>query len=161
MNLGTGRMRAPWCALLLLAASTGAAAQRPGESVRVAAGARYEAGGLHRLFVGEGYRPLWTTPIAVPVLDPDTFAGGLTVEKQGGGLSTESLRMQGRNGREYQFRSVDKNVTPGLPRDFPGTLPGSVVQDLVSAKNPASALVVPPLLDAAGVLHATARYFVL
>jgi hypothetical protein len=156
------RSRAPFCALLLLAcAAAAAAAQRPGESGRVTAGARYRAGALHRLFIGEGYRALWTTPITVPVLDPDTFAGGLTVEKEGGGLSTESLRMQGRNGREYQFRSVDKNVTPGLPRDFRGTLPGSVVQDLVSAKNPASALVAPPLLDAAGVLHATPRYFVL
>lgn len=153
--------RAPWCALLLLAATGSAAAQRPNETVQVVAGARYEAGGLHRFFIGEQYRPLWTATITVPVLDPDTFAGGLTVERQGGGLSTESLRMRGRNGREYQFRSVDKNVTPGLPKDFRGTLPGAVVQDMVSAKNPASALVVPPLLDAAGVLHATPRYYVL
>ncbi|HVG44035.1 MAG TPA: BamA/TamA family outer membrane protein [Longimicrobium sp.] len=155
-------MRAPWCALLLLAALAGtAAAQRPGETVRVTAGARYGAGGLHRLFLGSGYRELWTTPIDVPVLNPDTFAGGLTVEGQGGGLSTESLRMKGRNGREYQFRSVDKNVSPGMACDLRGTLPQAVVQDLVSAKMPASALVVPPLLDAAGVLHATARFVVL
>jgi hypothetical protein len=162
MTPRTCRTRAPWCALLLLAAGAGtAAAQRPNETVRVTAGARYGAGGLHRLFIGQGYRPLWTTTIAVPVLDPDTFAGGLTVEKEGGGLSTESLRMQGKDGREYQFRSVDKNVSPGMPRDLRGTLSQSVVQDLVSAKNPASALVVPPLLDAAGVLHATPRYVVL
>jgi len=163
MNLGTGTTRAPWCALLLLlAAGAGtAAAQRPNQTVQVTAGAHYEAGGLHRFFLGEGYRPLWTTTITVPVLDPDTFAGGLTVEKEGGGFSTESLRMQGRNGREYQFRSVDKNVNPGLPRDLRGTLSQWVVQDMVSAKNPAAALVVPPLLDAAGVLHATPRYFVL
>jgi hypothetical protein len=155
-------MRAPWCALLLLAAAAGsAAAQRPNETVQVVAGARYEAGGLHRVFIGEGWRPLWTAPISVPVLDPDTFAGGLTVERQSGGFSTEGLRLRGRDGHEYQFRSVDKNVTPGLPKDFRGTLPGAVVQDLVSAKNPGSALVVPPLLDAAGVLHATARYYVL
>jgi hypothetical protein len=32
---------------------------------------------------------------------------------------------------------------------------------MVSAKNPGSAVVVPPLLDAAGVLHATPRYYVL
>jgi hypothetical protein len=155
-------MRAPWCALLLLALfARAAAAQRPGESVRVTAGARYQAGGLHRLFLGSGYRELWATPIDVAVLNPDTFAGGLTVEGQGGGLSTESLRMKGRNGREYQFRSVDKNVSPGMACDLRGTLPQAVVQDLVSAKMPASALVVPPLLDAAGVLHATPRFFVL
>ncbi|MFL5384769.1 MAG: hypothetical protein ACJ8GN_19775 [Longimicrobiaceae bacterium] len=160
MNPTSRWTRAPWCALLLLSAGS-AAAQRPNETVQVAAGARYEAGGLHRLFIGEGWRPLWTATITVPVLDPDTFAGGLTVERQSGGFSTEGLRMRGRNGREYQFRSVDKNVTPGLPKDFRGTLPGAVVQDMVSAKNPGSALVVPPLLDAAGVLHATARFYVL
>jgi len=152
--------RAPWCALLLLAAGR-AAAQRPNETVQVTAGARYEAGGLHRLFLGEGWRPLWTAPITVPVLDPDTFAGGLTVEERSGGFSTEGLRMKGRDGREYQFRSVDKNVSPGMACDLRGTLAQSVVQDLVSAKNPAAALVVPPLLDAAGVLHPTPRFYVL
>jgi hypothetical protein len=145
----------------LVLAAASAAAQRPNESVRVVAGPEYRAGGLHRLFVGEAYRRLWTAPIAVPVLDPDTFAGGLTVEKEGGGLSTESLRLKARNGREFVFRSVDKNVTPGVPRDLRGTLPHRVIQDEVSAKNPAAALVVPPLLDAAGVLHATARYYVM
>ncbi|HKP74270.1 MAG TPA: BamA/TamA family outer membrane protein [Longimicrobiaceae bacterium] len=155
--------RAPWSALSLLPilAAADLAAQRANESVRAVAGPEYHAGGLHRMLLGGGYRELWTAPVMVPVLDPDTFAGGLEVEKEGGGLSTESLRLKGRNGREYVFRSVDKNVTPALPKDLRGTLPHSIVQDLVSAKQPASALVVPPLLEAAGVLHATARYYVM
>ncbi|HEU4455150.1 MAG TPA: BamA/TamA family outer membrane protein, partial [Longimicrobium sp.] len=127
----------------------------------VVAGEHYEAGGLHRLFLGSNYRDLWTAPVEVPVLDPDTFAGGLTVESEGGGLSTESLRLKGRNGREYTFRSVDKNVTPSMGRDLRGTLPHWVVQDLVSAKHPAAALVVPPLLEAVGVLHVVPRLYVM
>lgn len=160
MTLRSRSLRVPLCALLVLAPAL-LRAQRPGETARVAAGPEYRAGGLRRLLVGKSYRPLWTTPIAVPVLDPDTFAGGLTVEEQGGGLSTESLRLKGRNGREYVFRSVDKNVTPGMPADLRGTLPQAIVQDEVSAKHPASAVIVPALLDAAGVLHATARLYVM
>ncbi|MBV9108406.1 MAG: hypothetical protein JO306_03240, partial [Gemmatimonadetes bacterium] len=148
---------APLGALLLLAPATAFAQQ----TTRATAGPEYRAGALHEFLLGKSYRPLWTTPVTVPVLDPGTFAGGLTVEEQGGGLSTESLRMKGRDGREYVFRSVDKNVTPSIPKDLRGTIPHHVVQDEVSAKNPASALIVPPLLDAAGVLHATPTMYVM
>jgi hypothetical protein len=135
-----------------------AAAQR---TQTVTAGEHYEASALHRLFLGGNYRDLWTTPVDVPVFNPDTFAGGVTIESQGGGLSTESLRLKARNGREYTFRSVDKNVSPSMGPDLRGTLPHWVVQDLVSAKHPAAALVVPPLLEAVGVLHVVPRLFVM
>lgn len=150
---------APACALLLALASGAARAQ--GATATVAAGPEYRAGPVHRFLVGESYRALWTAPVAIPVLDPHAFAGGLTVEKEGGGLSTESLRLQGADGREYVFRSVDKNVTPSIPADLRGTLPHRVVQDQVSAKHPAAALMVAPLLQAAGVLHATPRLYVM
>jgi hypothetical protein len=143
---------------LAAALAPGAAAQ---ETRTVVAGRQYEAGGLRTFFLGENYRDLWTTPVRVEVLNPDTFAGGLTVEREGGGLSTESVRMKGRNGREYVFRSVQKDVTPSMRPELRGTIPHRVAQDLVSAKNPAAALVVPPLLDAVGVLHATPRLYVM
>ncbi|HYH83763.1 MAG TPA: BamA/TamA family outer membrane protein [Longimicrobium sp.] len=158
------RMRAPASALLLVAATfagEGARAQRPGTTTQTVAGPRYQAGGLRQAVLGESYRDEWTAPITVPVLNPDTFAGGLTVEKEGGGLSTESLRLLARNGREYVFRSVDKNVTPALPPDLRGTLPHQMVQDLVSGKHPGGALIVPTLLEAVGVLHATPAYYVM
>ncbi|HEX5724013.1 MAG TPA: hypothetical protein VFX98_01030, partial [Longimicrobiaceae bacterium] len=153
-------------ALLRCALAAAACALLPEEpaaqrDTTVAAGARYRAGALRNLVVGEGYRALWTQPVRVQVLNPDTFAGGLTVLQESGGLSTEGLRLQGRDGRVYQFRSVDKNVEPSLPEDLRGTLPHAVVQDMVSAKHPAAALVVPPLLEAVGVLHAVPRLFVM
>lgn len=157
-------LRAPASALVLVAgvlAGAHAHAQRPDQTVQTTAGPEYRAGGLHRWLLGASYRDLWTAPFQAPVLNPDTFAGGLTVEQQGGGYSTESLRLKARNGREYVFRSVDKNVTPALPADFKGTVPQAVLQDLVSGKNPAGALMVPPLLDAVGVLHATPVYYVM
>jgi hypothetical protein len=145
-------------ALLALACAVPAAAQR---DTVVVAGPQYRAGGLRTLLLGENYREAWATPVRVPVLNPDTFAGGLTVLQEGGGFSTESLRMQGRDGREYTFRSVDKSVKKSLAPELQNSVAEWVTQDLVSAKHPAAAVVAPALLDAVGVLHATARLYVM
>jgi ketosteroid isomerase-like protein len=84
------------------------------EAVVTVAGAQYSAGALHRLILGEHYRELWTTPIQVSVLDLSTFAGGLVPIRRGGGMQTKSLRFMAGNGREYSFRSVDKDPSPVL-----------------------------------------------
>ncbi|HYR06934.1 MAG TPA: BamA/TamA family outer membrane protein [Longimicrobium sp.] len=140
-----------------LAAPVHSAAQ----DTTVVAGAHYRAGGFARVFNGDEYRAEWTTPLRVPFLDPATFAGGLTVEEAGGGLATESLRMRGRDGREYVFRSVDKNAQRGLPEDLHDSFVEWIVQDLVSAKHPGAAHVMPTLLQAVGVLHVSPTMYVM
>ncbi|MCZ6918600.1 MAG: hypothetical protein O7I93_17630, partial [Gemmatimonadetes bacterium] len=50
------------------------------EKVTVVAG-DYSAGWLKRLFFGGDYRDLWTTPIQVPYLDLQSYAGGLTPDR--------------------------------------------------------------------------------
>lgn len=137
------------------------ASARQEDSVSVVAGPRYTAGGLKRWLFGSRYRDLWTQPIRVPVLRPDTFAGGLTLLERGGSKETLSLRFRGVDGREYVFRSVDKEQYESLPEDLQGTLAATIVQDMVSAKHPGAALVVAPLVRAAGVLHATPRLAVM
>src|SRR6476646_752141 len=87
----------------------------PGSTVRIAAGPEYEAGFFHRFFFGTRSRKLWATPIDVPVLDLDTFAGGLRATRKGGGEQTKSLRLQGADGKEYSFRSVNKDPSGALP----------------------------------------------
>jgi hypothetical protein len=150
------RLRAALCALLVLAP---AALQAQAAEAMRPAGPGYRAGGLHRLLLGENYRLLWTTPLTVPRLDPDTVAGGLTFMREGSGRATESLRFRGGNGREYVLRSVDKDLTPAMPADLRGTLVHSIAQDLISAEHPGGALVAEPLLRAANVLHATPRMY--
>src|SRR5215208_3449584 len=112
-------------AAVLIAAAVPAAAQEqappPGETRRVVAGERYEAGPLHRLFLGPHYRDLWTTPMDVEVLDLATYAGGLTATKKGGGMQTKSLRLEAPDGRRFRVRSVDKDPTPTLPADLRDT----------------------------------------
>lgn len=127
----------------------------------VAAGERYRAGPFVRLANGDAYRAEWTTPVRVPVLDPARFAGGLTVLQAGGGFATESLRLRGADGREYVFRSVDKTAGRGLPEDLRGSLVEWIVQDLTSAKHPGSAFLLPPMLQAVGVLHVVPTLYVM
>ena len=124
-------------------------------------GAAYRAGRMHRMVMGSGYRALWGTPVSVEVLDVARFAGGLTPTRTGGDFSTRSLRFTGADGREYVFRSMDKDVTQGLHADLKNTLADRLVQDQVSVALPGAALVASPLQKAAGVLHAAPRLVVL
>lgn len=154
----------PAATILLVAASLAAfpafgeadvAAQSDSEPtvVTTAAGARYSAGAFHRWILGRHYRDLWTQPIRVEVLDLDAVGGGLTPTRTGGGMQTRSLRFLGADGREYAFRSVDKDPSPVLDTLLQGTVVADLVRDGISAAHPFGALVAAPLMDAVGVLH--------
>jgi hypothetical protein len=132
-----------------------------GETTEVVPGPQYDTGWLHRLFFGSHYRDLWSTPIEAPVLDMDGFAGGLEVSRRGGGEQTKSLRLEGADGKEYQFRSIDKDPVKTLPLALRTTAAAAIVRDQTSAGHPVSALLAPPILEAAGVLHSTPEIFIL
>ncbi|HEX2217728.1 MAG TPA: hypothetical protein VHG35_02920 [Gemmatimonadales bacterium] len=154
-------------ALLLVVLPTGSGAQslvrgaEPGETLAIVPGPQYDAGWLHRLFFGDHYRDLWTTPIEAPVLDLDAFAGGLKATRRGGGQQTKSLRLEGADGKEYQFRSIDKDPVQALPPALRTTAAASIVRDQTSAGHPVGSVIAPPILQAAGVLHAPPSVFVL
>jgi hypothetical protein len=138
-----------------LAAQPGLSPTPKPESVTVAAGARYQAGTLYRWFAGGTYRDLWAMPIRVPVLDWETYLGGLHPTKEGGGMQTKSLRLETSDGSEYVFRLSDKGAT-GTPEGLQHTPVGRFYQDQVSAEHPAAAEISAPILEASGVLHPTA-----
>ena len=126
---------------------------RSSDSVTIVAGPHYQASGLHRFFMGGTYRDLWLTPIRVPVLNLRTFGGGLTPQKEGGGLETKSLRFTAPDGAEYVFRSVDKDNIY-LPPDLEDVgLARRILRDQISSSHPASDIVTGALLESAGVLH--------
>ncbi|HEX2191294.1 MAG TPA: hypothetical protein VHG51_20455, partial [Longimicrobiaceae bacterium] len=131
-----------------------------GRAAVTAAGSRYEAGWFRRGLLGDGYRALWTAPVRVDALDLSAFAGGLTPTGRGGGNQTRSLRLRGADGREYDFRSVDKDQARRLG-PFRRATVGRVRQDQVAALNPAAALVAGRIEEAAGVLHAEPRLVVM
>src|SRR6185436_1497598 len=91
------------------------------ESVTVVPGTIYRVGAVGRFIYGDHYRDLWTTPLTVPVLSLDDYGGGLRPFVRGGSHQTKSLRLNGADGREYVFRSIDKDPSPSLPPELRGT----------------------------------------
>ncbi|WP_420126522.1 BamA/TamA family outer membrane protein [Longimicrobium sp.] len=168
----SARALCPGAAALVFAlAAAPAAAQAPAiedvgapaaaDSATVAAGERYAVGGLRGWLMGTRYRDLWVAPVRVEVLDLARFAGGLTPLRRGGNVQTMALRFKGADGREYNFRSVDKELTPALPEYARETLLDDLRQDLTRAQHPAGPLVATALMDAAGVLNPGPRLVVM
>ena len=135
----------------------------PAEQLTIVAGAEYEAGGLKRKLLGSNWRSLWVTPVTVPVWDFSTYAGGLHILERGGGRQTLSLHFQEDSGwREHHFRSVNKYpLLQAMPPALRGTLSGKIIQDQVTSMPPGGPLMVPPFLEAAGILHVKPKLFVM
>lgn len=131
----------------------GAGAPETDGTVMVAAGAQYAAGPVHRFFLGDGHRELWTTPVPIPVLDLDSY-GGLEPESRGGNSQSITLHMKAGNGREYLFRSVDKHLNQGFPAELKNSPLSRVFQDAISAMYPGASVAVSRMLDATDLLHA-------
>lgn len=120
----------------------------------VVAGSQYASppGGTE-FILGNNYRDLWTTPIEVEVLNLQTFAGGLVPVMRVGGLQTLGLAFKGQDGRDYTFRSVDKEYGDKvIPYAFRDTLIEEFIQDQIAANFPGVQVVTAPFEKAAGVL---------
>src|SRR5688500_15918992 len=92
-----------------------------GALVNVVPGPLYGAGPLKRALFGSGWREVWLTGAKVPLLDIGTYAGGLEIDKRGGGFQTITLHMTETDGwREYRFRSVNKFPMLRLPESVQG-----------------------------------------
>ena len=119
------------------------------------------AGSVHRLLLGDHYRDLWTTPFEVEVLDFSTEAGGLKPLFRVGGAQTFGLALKGADGKNYTFRSLNKDLAQNLNEQLRDSLVGRIFQDQQASMHPASNSMVPPLAKAAGVLHNVPRLVVL
>lgn len=150
-----------WSCAAVAVASRPAPAHPQTDSVTVVASDLYGAGSFKQWLLGSTYRDLWSMPIRVPVLDLDSWAGGLTPEEQGGGQQTTSLRMMSADGREWTFRSVDKVPARTRQPDFAGALAGKVIQDQVSSLFPAAPVPASRIARAAGILHPEPVLFVM
>jgi Omp85 superfamily domain len=127
------------------------------DTIIVVPGPEYQAGWLHALFFGTHWRDAWTLPVRAEVLDLKSFAGGLTPVKQGGGLQTKTLRFRGGDGKQYKFRSLNKDPSKVLPEELRESLAADIMQDQISSANPYAPFVLAPMLRAVGVLNAEPR----
>jgi hypothetical protein len=120
--------------------------------VKVAAG-DYSAGGLKTFFMGRLWREVWGTEVSVDIIDLNKFGSGLTAVEVGGGDQTRSILFKGEDGRQYKFRSVDKNLSKLVPEGAEGTLIMDLVQDHTAASFPYAPLIVSPLQEALSIYN--------
>lgn len=119
----------------------------------------FEASEFKKIVFGSHYRDIWTTPVTVPLLDFNSFKGGLTPIKRGGGMATKSLRLLSKEGKQYVIRSVEKFPDKALPEYLRGTVASDVSKDQISSAHPYAALVVPIMAEAIGVYHTNPQLF--
>lgn len=125
------------------------------DSVNIAVHKSYNrVSGFHRWLFGENYRKEWAATERLPLIDVTRVNGGLTPERYGGGMETKSIRMKDKNGKEWVIRSVEKVPDKLLPENLRQTFALDWVDDEYSGQHPYSALMVPPLAEAARVPHA-------
>ena len=121
------------------------------ETTSVVAGSQYARGGTHRMLFGSDYRELWTTAATLEVLDLQHEAGGLTPTLRVGGQQTKGLAFQGKDGRNYTFRGLDKDASEILDEDLVGTIVDDLLRDAGAAQHPASEVIARGLLEATGI----------
>ena len=129
----------------------------PQETRQVTAGKEYDTSGNQRFWFGDGYRDVWATPFAAPVLDLSKEGGGLDPVRQVGGLQTPGLAMKGADGRSYTFRSLHKEPERLLPAEWRESWPAKMMRDATSGTHPGAAVMLPVLAEAAGIPHTQPR----
>ncbi|WP_164891163.1 hypothetical protein [Botryobacter ruber] len=129
------------------------------DSVWVVAGRHYDRSGFFRFFWGDHHRELWTTPVKAKVFDMEKIAGGLKLDEIGGGYQTTSFQLVDSTGKEYAFRSIDKNPVHVLSDFWQKTFVTNIVRDQTSASHPYGMLVVPVLAEAVGVHHTNPKLY--
>ena len=108
---------------------------------------------VHEWFFGKNYRKEWGADVKLPLIKISEVYGGLTPEKEGGGMQSKSLRLKDKSGKEWVIRSVEKTPDKLLPENLRGTFALDWIDDAMSGQHPFSALIVPPLAQAADVHH--------
>ncbi|HEY4195052.1 MAG TPA: BamA/TamA family outer membrane protein [Mucilaginibacter sp.] len=124
------------------------------DSVFIAVHPKYDkVNGFHRWLFGESFRKEWAAKVKLPVIDIKRIGGGLSPLQYGGGMETKSIRLQDKTGKEWVIRSVEKVPDKLVPENLRGTFVLDWVDDEYTGQHPFSALVVPPLAEAADVPH--------
>ena len=127
----------------------------------VSASEKYEAKGLTKLFMGNGYRDEWSTPVNAPFLDISSYDGGLKPYAIGGGLQTMSIKFKSGNGKKYAFRVLDKQPERSLSDIARESVYRVIVQELITTMHPYSPLIANSLLDATDIIHIKPELFIL
>ncbi len=119
----------------------------------VAANINFDAGRVKCFFLGDQYRNMWTTAVDAPLIDLERRFGGLTPVKKGGGMSSNSLRLEHEDGKQYILRSINKDYTKLVDKKYSELKVLDIMKDQNSASHPYGALMLPSLSKAAGIYY--------
>jgi hypothetical protein len=132
-----------WLGILACVAAVGGGAASAGaqETRKVVIGAKYNATGVEAAWIGSGYRSLWTSEVALPVLDLTRAGGGLTPVRIVGQAQSVGLALKGADGKAYTFRSLHKHPERMLPEEWRTGWPVKLAQELTTGTHPAAAVI--------------------
>lgn len=141
--------------LLFFGACSTSIFAQPNDSITTIIASEYDkVGSFHRFWLGDSYRKLYNTPVKMRVIDLAKEKGGLQVVKLGGGMQTQSLRLEDPSGRQWVLRSIQKYPERSLPPALRKTIAKDIVQDQISIAHPFGALTVPTFNKALEIPHA-------
>jgi len=121
----------------------------------------FQRGALWNFFWGEHYRKTYNATVTVPTLKLDEYKGGVRPVKRGGGFQTNSLRLEGKDGRQYAMRSINKDASRTLGYPFDDSFVTAILQDNFSAAHPFASVATAALADAAGIYYTQPKVFYL
>ena len=113
--------------------------------------------GLYRFFMGDQFRPSWTTPIKTSTFNLHDFYGGLTPIKKGGGLFSKTLRLEDEEGHQYALRSMNKDFFKAVPDNLQHLELMKLYADQNTASIPYGALYISELSKSADVYHTSPK----
>ena len=112
-----------------------------------------EHGNPYSSTFGRTYRRMYYEPLRVQALQLDTIHDGLEPLRRGGGMTTQSLHLQGGDGHRYQLRSVRKNPVQLLPGALEQSFAADLTRDALTSLHPFAPLSLPPMQEQLGLLH--------
>jgi phosphate-selective porin OprO/OprP len=106
------------------------------ENWQTVAAPEFEKSSFNNFWRTDDYRKLWTKPIEVEVLDLRKAGGGLEIMRRAGGFQAPGLALEGADGKSYNSRSANKNLTSVLPEESLEMVVAERVQDQNAASHP-------------------------
>ena len=130
------------------------------DTINMPASTKYDqTSGIQRFIMGNNYRAEWSTPVNFRVFNINKEKGGLKIVSLGGGKQTRSLKLVDKDEREWTLRTIDKDPEKAIPENFRNSLAQDIVQDMISASHPYSAIAIPSIANAIKITVPVPEFF--
>ena len=130
------------------------------DTINMPASTKYDqTSRIQRFMMGNNYRAEWNTPVNLRVFNLNKEKGGFKIVSLGGGKQTRSLKLIDKDKREWTLRTIDKDPEKAVPENFRNSLAQDIVQDMISASHPYSAVAIPSIANAIKITVPVPEFF--